>query len=310
LPEKRDRLLSVNKPSPPTSLWFYQDSGICLHHFRYSAGRFDCLPHTHEEYNIIFCLSGGFETCVRDTRERVEPGDLLVINPGDLHFARYGSGGSESTGLTLHVTERALKEMMHRMHLPVDVEHSSVSFLGKVSFPVLYPLAHELLCELDQRQNGFEMVAESLVVKFVVHLLRHCLHPVVQSPQRILPRQLPSWQMIRALEYMNSRGKSGFSLIELCAKLGTSATRFIQLFKNSVGDGITPHLFYNHLIVSKAKRLLRAPSFSVKEVSYELGFQNESHFCRVFRGCTGLTPSGFRLSEPEPAETVLDSIDL
>ena len=252
-------MLSVNNSPEATRLWFYKKSGIFLHHFCYPAGRLDSLLHMHDEYNIIFCLSGVFEYCIRDTCERVEPGDLLVINPGEMHHGRYGCGLSDSTGLTLHVTERAIKEMMHRMRLPVDVERSSVSFLGKVNVPALFPLAHELLSELEERQHGYEMVAEALVVQFVVRLLRHCLHPVVQLPQRFLSRQLPSWQMVRALEYMNSRGKS-------------------------------------------------STAFSVKEVSYELGFQNESHFCRVFRACTGLTPSGFRLSEPGSAEAVQSSI--
>ena len=168
----------------------------------------------------------------------------------------------------------------------------------KYTIPRCYRSAQELVAELDDRQSGFEMVAQALVVQLVVHLLRRCLHPVVHTPQWSLPRQLPSWQMVRALEYMNATGKNSFRLAEMCSAVGTSATRFIQLFKNSAVEGMSPHSFYNHLIVHKAKRLLLQPGSSVKDVSYELGFQNESHFCKVFRNCAGQTPGSFRMSAP------------
>src|SRR5438876_11395196 len=107
--------IANQQPQAATRLWFYQEREICLHHFRYPAGRLDCLPHTHDEYNIILCLNGGFEFWVRNARETLEPGDVLVVNPGEVHYGKYGQGSSESAGLTLHLTERAMKEIMQRM---------------------------------------------------------------------------------------------------------------------------------------------------------------------------------------------------
>jgi AraC-like DNA-binding protein len=292
-------MLTAKGLETKTQLWFYHDAQMCVHYFQYVAGRLDCLPHTHDEYNIILCLKGGFECGIRNGHEPLKPGDVLVINPGEVHCNRYGYGPAEASGLTVHLTETSMSRLIDRMRLPIDLGHSSISFLEKVHDPALLSFGEELITELDGRKSGFEMVAQALVVQLMVHLLRHCLHPVVQSPQRSLPRQLPSWQMVRALEYMNSRGKASFSLGELCSSVGTSATRFIQLFKNSVVDGMSPHSFYNHLVVHKARRLLLEPDLSIKAISYELGFQNESHFCKVFRACTGLTPGGFRVSAAE-----------
>jgi len=279
-----------------TRLWFYQEAEICLHYFRYSARRLECLPHTHDEYNIIICLSDSFDYVVGADRETLTPGELLVVNPGEIHYSVYPKEPSEAIGVSLHVSERAMQRTIHSMRLPLDLEASSISFIGKARDPTLLQFAEELLSELDERQNGFEMVAQALVIQLIVHLLRRCLSPSVKTPRRILPRQLPSWQMVRALEYMNACGKSNFKLTDLCATVGTSATRFIQLFKNSAIAGMSPHEFYNRLLVSKARQYLANPSCSVKEVSFELGFQNESHFCRVFRNYTGTTPGGYRLS--------------
>jgi AraC-like DNA-binding protein len=254
------------------------------------------LPHTHDEYNIIICLRGAFDYIVSGVRETLTPGELVVVNPGEIHYSCYPKEPSGAVGVALHVSEGAMKRTIHGMRLPVDLEASSISFIGKARDPALLQFAEELLSELDERQDGFEMVAQALVVQLIVHLLRRCLSPRIQTPGRVLPRQLPSWQMVRALEYMNACGKSNFKLTDLCSAVGTSATRFIQLFKNSVSAKMSPHEFYNQLLMSKAKGFLANPSCSVKEVSFELGFQNESHFCRVFRNYTGTTPGGYRLS--------------
>jgi AraC-like DNA-binding protein len=279
-----------------TRLWFYREAEICLHYFRYSARKPECLPHTHDEYNIIICLDGAIDCIVGAARETLAPGEVLVVNPGELHYNSYPKEPTGAVGVTLHVSEGAMKRTIHRMRLPLDLETTTISFIGKARDPALLPFAEELLSELDERQNGFEMVAQALVTQLIVHLLRRCLSPVVQTPRRVLQRQLPSWQMVRAVEYMNACGKRNFKLTDLCATVGTSATRFIQLFKNSAGAEMSPHEFYNRLLMSKAREYLADPSCSVKEVSFELGFQNESHFCRVFRNYTGTTPGGYRLS--------------
>jgi AraC-like DNA-binding protein len=281
---------------PATRLWFSQAEEICLHSFRYSAGKVECLPHTHDEYNIIICLSGAIDCMIVDERQILTPGEVLVINPGEVHYATYPKEPVAAVGITLHVPESAMYRTIRRMRLPLNLEAGSLSFVGKAQDPSLLQFADEMLAELDERQNGFEMVAQALVTQLMVHLLRRCLSPVVLTPRRVLPRQLPSWQMVRAFEYMNACGKSSFKLSDLCSTAGTSASRFIQLFKNSVSLGQSPHEVYNQLLMSKAKRFLANPSSSVKEVSFELGFQNESHFCRVFRSYTGTTPGSYRLS--------------
>jgi AraC-like DNA-binding protein len=273
--------------------WFSQESHLCLHPFRYRSGDMDSLPHTHDEYNIVFCLTPGMSYSLRGRLESLAPGDVMVINPGEAHSGHYGSEGIDARGLTLHIPVRVLKEILAKMRFPGDLDRNRVSFLDKMEDPSLMPLVEELVREIDQRQSGYEMVVDSIVLQILVHLFRSLLRPSFEPAALEPPRQLPSWQMVRALEYMNARGKSKFSLAELCAEIGSSTSRFIKLFKNSVSS-MSPHVYYNRLIVDKAQKLLATGDFSIKEIAYELGFQNDSHFCKVFRAFAGTTPGIFR----------------
>jgi AraC-like DNA-binding protein len=273
--------------------WFSPQSEVCLHRFRYRSGEMDSLPHTHDEYNIVFCLKPGLEYAVRGRREILAPGDVLVINPGELHHGRYGTAELDARGLTIHIPVRALKAVLSKMRFPGDLDHNRVLFVDKVSDSSLVPLVEELIREIDHRQSGYQMIVDSIILQILVHLFRNLLRPSLQPGIVAEPRQLPSWQMVQALEYMNARGKSKFSLAELCTDLGTSTSRFIQLFKNSVGS-VSPHVYYNRLIVEKAQKMLVSSDVAIKEIAYVLGFQNESHFCKVFRTCSGTTPGCYR----------------
>ena len=114
---------------------------------------------------------------------------------------------------------RALKAILSKMQFPGDLERNRVQFVDKVTDPSLVPLVEELIREIDQRPSGYEIIVDSIVLQILVHLFRNLLRPSFQTGIAPEPRQLPSWQMVQALEYMNARGKSKFSLAELCNDL-------------------------------------------------------------------------------------------
>jgi AraC family transcriptional activator of pobA len=44
----------------------------------------------------------------------------------------------------------------------------------------------------------------------------------------------------------------------------------------------------------EARRLIAQRDASLKEVAYELGFEDASHFSKLFKRCTGTTFSAFK----------------
>jgi AraC-like DNA-binding protein len=263
-----------------------------LHYLEYRPAEFDALEHTHGEYNITLCVDRSFRITRRGQEEDLECGDLIVINPGEPHHSRYGAGSEPTKGLTFFVTKRLLDQVLARMHRSIDWGAADVRFTRKVRFPPALALAQSIAAELEQKPAGCELVVEACMVQFLVYLLRNCLEPAVEGPKVHLAPQLPSWQMIKAIEYMNRQGKADLSIGGLCQEIGSSASRFIRLFKNSAG-GVSPHQYYNRLLVFKAGRMLQDGS-SVKDAAYSLGFRNDSHFCTLFRKLTGLTPRAYQ----------------
>jgi AraC-like DNA-binding protein len=269
-------------------VWFTPEHEMTLHSFGYGSDNYDGLPHTHSEYCIVIGLRGALEIIRSGERQILHPGELLVVNAGEVHRCRFGMQESRSEGLTLIVTRRMMHQLMQLMGWPDWGLGRDFLFGGKYAHPEAASIAAKLVGELQEQGRGYSLMMESLAREMLVHILRSWPgNLVVSAPLNFTP-QLPWLHMHKATEYMNRDGKGAFRLSVLCTKLGVSPSRFTPLFKNSAG--VSPHVYYNSLLVYKARRLLQEESCSTKEVAFKLGFKSVSHFCALFHQITGVTP--------------------
>jgi len=273
--------------------WLTSDFRMGLCHVRYPVNDFHSLPHTHAEYSLVICLHGRIEFGLRRQTFTLEPGDLLVVNPGEMHQSQYGAAASSCEGVSIILTRPALLDLFEEADALNHLKLHDIMFLGKRRDLRALRLSEELVNELHARETGYEILVRSLVFQIVIHLLRHSLEPVFDTIYSPLPRQLPCWEMNRVMEYMNTHGKNSFSLAELCSTIGSCPSRFIVLFRNSTQ--LNPHIYYNRLLVKKAQILLRSGRPPIKEVAYSLGFQDVSHFCELFKKVSGMTPRAYQV---------------
>ena len=89
-----------------------------------------------------------------------------------------------------------------------------------------------------------------------------------------------------------ARIEEHLTIEEVARHVCLSATRAKQLFRATYGCGIMA--YFNHLKIWHARRLLGSSGLTVEQVSRKLGFSSPSYFSRVFRRCTGESPSDFR----------------
>jgi transcriptional regulator GlxA family with amidase domain len=58
--------------------------------------------------------------------------------------------------------------------------------------------------------------------------------------------------------------------------------------------GIAPVQYQLDLKIRRAREMLVSTDLSIKEISYELGFQSIHYFSRIFKNKTGMAPSEIR----------------
>lgn len=75
-------------------------------------------------------------------------------------------------------------------------------------------------------------------------------------------------------------------------QLNISTSYLNECVKNTTGCSVSQHI--RNRVVLEAKRMLYHSDKSVKEISFQLGYDDYSYFSRIFTKATGMSPLSFR----------------
>ena len=82
------------------------------------------------------------------------------------------------------------------------------------------------------------------------------------------------------------------SLNEFAQSVNLSVWRLCHIFKSDVG--MPPIRYLRLLRMERAKDLLESSFLSVKEIAFQVGLNDESHFVRDFKSAYGFSPAHYR----------------
>ena len=99
-------------------------------------------------------------------------------------------------------------------------------------------------------------------------------------------------KIIAAREFINSRVASRVTLSEIAHATALSPNFLCRIFKSIMGQ--SPIEYMNSCKINLAKKLLNETNMSVKEISYECGFENDTYFYSLFKKVEEMTPSVYR----------------
>lgn len=150
-----------------------------------------------------------------------------------------------------------------------------------------YRALSSLMNQLDQavHENGNYVTQATFFYQILSHLYRE------QAVKHITPTA----QIIA--KHIEDNYITGVSLPELCEEFHFSKNHIIKLLKRAYG--MTPIEYLNAFRLQKAEALLEITSEKTETIAAIVGFQNYSHFYRLFYNRNGLSPSDFRIKKRE-----------
>jgi AraC family transcriptional regulator len=273
--------------TPPTkSSAPVQWGGIALQNYAVPAV---LIPrHQHPEHFLHLVLSGSVKyevnTRGRNFRLTSRPGTIFLLPQGTVDEVNW-AGPTKRTAVAIHprLLTDALDETAHETDIQLT-EHWDLIDCH------ISALLQEMTADLDDGSPAGPIYGESLANALAVYLLRR------YAARRITPQVfkggLPGYRLKRVLDYIADNLDENIGLSQLAAIAGMSPHYFSALFKRSTGRA--PHQYVLLQRIERAKQQLRDPKHSIIDAGLEAGFQNPSHFARVFRKVVGTTPSSFR----------------
>ena len=101
-----------------------------------------------------------------------------------------------------------------------------------------------------------------------------------------------SKHVIAAIRYVNKNINQKLSLDQITGTVGISRTHLCAIFKLETGKTLLT--YFTERKTTEAKRLLTTTDMPLGSISEYLGYSSQSHFQRVFRDQTGMTPLKYR----------------
>lgn len=152
--------------------------------------------------------------------------------------------------------------------------------------PRIMALAQLIAAECANPQPLHDLYGDGLSLAVIIDLMKL---------NRTEPRkrsQLATWQLRRAIDYVEENCLRSIRLEELASLTGLSQSHFSHAFKASTG--CAPHQWQMKARLERAKQLLLKRGMPLMTVAAETGFADQAHFTRVFRKTIGTTPARWR----------------
>ncbi len=95
-----------------------------------------------------------------------------------------------------------------------------------------------------------------------------------------------------AIDFLSKHTEKTLTLESIALEVNLSPSHFSYLFKKKTG--FSPMEYFNHLKVQKACQYLIFTKLRIKEISQEVGIEDQYYFSRMFTKVMGLSPNEYR----------------
>lgn len=265
-----------------------KDKSVQVSRIRRSSSFVMKRPHYHSYYEIYYLLSGKCKMFINQDIYYLEPGDITIIPPLEVHKALY---------------EPSWQAERFGIYFSGDTVSSFLSHCGREAFghifsrpkrtipPEFRPRIEELLAQMQDEEKQGDSYCQ-IQLRSLLHQILVVLGRCQETRGEGHALEETEEAMVSAARYMNQHYQEGLTLGEVAAFANMSPTYFSKKFKGSTGLCFKEYL--NYIRVQKASDMLRNTDLSVTGVAMACGFSDGNYFGDVFRRLTGVSPREYR----------------
>lgn len=245
--------------------------------------------HWHDEIEIIYVEKGEIRVTVDGRAFCGLPGDIFVINNGQLHEVSGEKAPLEYTAFVFDAEMLEFKndDSCQRKYI-APVISGKIRFENKIENKNTV-----LLKEIDRinedKSECYELLTKAYLMQFFARIISdgHISENASESSNK-------NFLLKEIISYVEENFDRRIALLEIAAKFNMSHKYFCRFFKSKFHKTFVEYL--NDVRIEKACTKL-AEGMTVTEAAFCCGFENMSYFTLVFKKRTGMTPSAYKKSE-------------
>lgn len=199
----------------------------------------------------------------------------LWVDISDVEFVRH---------LDIHFNAEIISQRLMENIDPARLDRPQLHFTDQR----VMALAELIAAECENPEPLHDLYGDGLTLSLLIDVLQ------LRGTQPRKRSALATWQLRRAVDYIEENCTRAIRLEELAALTGLSQSHFSHAFKASTG--LPPHQWQTQARLERAKELLLKSEMPLTTVAVETGFADQAHFTRVFRKNVGAAPASWKRS--------------
>jgi len=266
---------------PDNSLFFQKSPALPFVEMRRANQSTACYDaHSHDEFSFGVIDEGEAAYSNQRHKDYIGSGDIVTINPGDVHSCNPNEG------------RWSYRMLFVDSHWLGGVQKEMLTTNGNDYQLFSEPLSHaNYSCgDFSQLFNSLldpthQLEAESLLIQFIEK--QFVTYSSINDDVKKTEPSRIQW----VKELIMDQLEENLTLDNFVDQTGLSRFHIIRSFKQKYGQ--TPHAFQLDNRIKKAKTLLRSGA-SLVDVSSQLGFADQAHFQRHFKKRIAVTPKQYQ----------------
>lgn len=206
-----------------------------------------------------------FEGVLRFTEDNI----CYEIHPGEYHIQK---GNTFQKG---EISSNSPKYLYVHFHADWTDNDTALPFEGNFN----YSTAKSLMEDLDKLSHTESSLVQKTAIFYELLLY-------------LQQQEKPASIADKIAAFICKESLNEISLEKICKEFYFSKNHIINIFKKEFG--VTPIQYINNLKLNHAKYLLEVTSDTLESISLKSGFNDYSHFYKLFYRETGLSPSIWR----------------
>lgn len=244
-----------------------------------------CTSHCHRSIEIWYTFSSEGIVEINGQIIQAKPGDVFIINSGDMHAEKVCLDESHQMFIVL-IREEMLVQEIHNYD---DVFFSvSPEDAQKYLRPILEEM---LLAYVEKKQDPYYELREKA---YVCQLLYVLMSRFATNRNLYIARTVADshpW-LVPAIEYTRKNFMEIRSEAEICEKFAVSKQHFSRTFKRRLG--ITFNEFLTSIRLPCALKQLMTTDDKISDISEQTGFADVRTFISAFKKRYGMAPLQYR----------------
>ncbi|MEO7308382.1 MAG: AraC family transcriptional regulator [Ferruginibacter sp.] len=243
-------------------------------------------PRRIRKYVLVWCASGSVTMVVDENEFLLRSNTVITITSGQVHYIKKTKAAK---GLLLEFTYDFFCKNDKDIEL---IFHNSL--FCHFAMNEVIPLGKSQLVKLELEQIKNELKEEPYQYLVSIHSRIELI--LVEINRAKIKQGTEIWKpdapFLKFLETIRANFKKNLTVRQMAASLHTTESKLNELSK--LHTGRTAQAVVHGLVASEAKRLFMYEKLSVKEVAYELGFNDPFYFSNFFKKQTMQSPKSYR----------------